>query len=58
MNHERKTLADFSRNYLQSLEAPSIIESALDEVSAEARFAVRVALGMKRAITDRARNDH
>ena len=58
MDRERKTLTGFSRNYLRSLETPSITETALDEVSAEARFAVRVTVGMRRSVIDRARSDH
>ena len=45
MDHERKTtLAEFSRTYLRSLEAPAIL--AHDDDNPDGRLAVRVALGM------------
>jgi len=58
MDHEPKTtLAEFSRTYLRSLKAPAIVETALDDDNTQGRFAARVALGMRRAVTDRERQD-
>jgi hypothetical protein len=49
VDRERKTLAEFSRIYLRSLETPAIVETALDEDNGERGFAACVVLGMKRA---------
>jgi hypothetical protein len=57
VDRERKTLAEFSRTYLRSLETPMIVEAALEEDNTEGRFAARVALGMRRAVMDRERHD-
>jgi hypothetical protein len=57
MDRERKTLAEFSRNYLRSLETPSILETSLDEDNPEVRFAARVVLGMRRSAADRERHE-
>jgi hypothetical protein len=57
MDRERKTLAEFSSDYLKSLETPVIIEIPVDAVTPELRFAVRVALGMRRSAQDRERGD-
>jgi hypothetical protein len=48
VDRERKTLAEFSRTYLRSLETPIIVETVHDGNNAEARFAASVALGMMR----------
>ena len=53
MDRERKTLAEFSRNYLCSLETLSILETPLNKDSAEARFAARVVAGMRRPLMGR-----
>lgn len=52
VDRERKTLAEFSRTYLQPLETPMIVEAVLDGDNAEGRFAANVALGMRRAVMD------
>ena len=57
VDRERKTLAEFSRTYLRSLETPIIVDSVLDGHDAEGRFAASVALGMRRAVMDRERHD-
>jgi hypothetical protein len=57
MNRERKTLAEFSSDYLRSLESPAIFEIPADAATAELRFAIRVALGMRRSAQDRERGD-
>jgi hypothetical protein len=57
VDRERKTLAEFSRTYLRSLETPIIVETVHDGNNAEGRFATSVALGMRRAIMDRERHD-
>ena len=57
MDRERKTLAEFSRAYLRSLETPIVVETVLDGDDTEVRFAARVALGMRRAVMDREGHD-
>jgi hypothetical protein len=54
MERERKTLGEFSRIHLRSLETSAIVETVLDEENAEGRFAARVAVGMRRAKIDTA----
>ncbi len=53
MDRERKTLAEFSRTYLQSLETPVNAKATCDGGDAERRFAACVALGMERADQER-----
>ncbi len=53
MDHERKTLAEFSQIYLQSLETPATVEAAPDDDDAAGRFAARVALVMRRGDQER-----
>lgn len=49
MDRERKTLAEFSRAYLRSLDTPVIHDTALDGDNGESAFAACVVVGMKRA---------
>jgi hypothetical protein len=51
MDRERKTLAEFSRAYLRSLDTPVIHDTALDgdNGEGESAFAACVVVGMKRA---------
>ena len=54
---ERKTLAQFSTEYLRSLETPAILEVPIDAATPEVRFAIRVALGMRRSAQHRERGE-
>ena len=48
MDHERKTLAEFSKIYLRARDTCTLSEM-VDEDNGEGGFAARVVLGMRRA---------
>jgi hypothetical protein len=49
MDPERKTLAEFSRAYLRSLETRAIVKPVPYDDNAEGRLADRVAICLRRA---------